>query len=110
LSPESTQSGYPAPTSPRRDSFRPATPFTTVHESIHMSESRVQAATTHVIPDSTDSNEDSSGMLFPPDSLVRNIHRFMRYSSAAYGVSPCTFSRGTMPRLLAGGASCGEAS
>jgi hypothetical protein len=26
-------------------------------------------------------------MLFPHDSLVTNLHRFMRYSSAAYGVS-----------------------
>jgi hypothetical protein len=27
-------------------------------------------------------------MLFPHDSLITNLHRFMRYSSAAYGVSP----------------------
>jgi hypothetical protein len=27
-------------------------------------------------------------VLFPHDSLITNLHRFMRYSSAAYGVSP----------------------
>lgn len=32
-------------------------------------------------------NEETPGSLFPHDDLVVNIHRFMRYSSAAYGVS-----------------------
>jgi hypothetical protein len=31
--------------------------------------------------------EETPGSLFPHDDLVVNIHRFMRYSSAAYGVS-----------------------
>jgi hypothetical protein len=34
--------------------------------------------------------EETPGSLFPHDGLVVNIHRFMRYSSAAYGVSSCT--------------------
>jgi hypothetical protein len=32
-------------------------------------------------------SEDTPDKIFPHDDLVRNIHRFMRYSSAAYGVS-----------------------
>jgi len=32
--------------------------------------------------------DESPALLFPHDSLIANIHRFMRYSSAAYGVSP----------------------
>jgi len=34
-----------------------------------------------------DRNMDSPGSLFPHDSLINNIHRFMKYSSAAYGQS-----------------------
>jgi hypothetical protein len=34
-----------------------------------------------------DKSEDTPDKIFPHDDLVRNIHRFMRYSSAAYGVS-----------------------
>jgi hypothetical protein len=32
--------------------------------------------------------DEVSDLLFPHDSLIANLHRFMRYSSAAYGVSP----------------------
>lgn len=59
--------------------------ITALHESVRTSQSRVQAASTEAV-------SETPGSLFPHDSLIRNIHRFMRYSSAAYGVSPCVRS------------------
>jgi hypothetical protein len=69
---------------PRPDRSRRRPSFTTVRESVRMSESRVHAASSHMMPDKS---EDTPDKIFPHDDLVRNIHRFMRYSSAAYGVS-----------------------
>ena len=49
-------------------------------ESVRTSQSRVQAASAQNV-------SDSPAALFPHDPLIKNIYRFMRYSSAAYGVS-----------------------
>ncbi|KAL7418974.1 hypothetical protein Q5752_006658 [Cryptotrichosporon argae] len=54
----------------------------TTHESIHATSARVHAASSQVLPEQGDSSPSN---LFPHDGLVKNIHRFMRYSSAAYG-------------------------
>ena len=53
---------------------------TAMQESVRTSQSRIQAASSQAVL-------ESSASLFPHDSLIRNIYRFMRYSSAAYGVS-----------------------
>ncbi|CAD6588545.1 MAG: hypothetical protein TREMPRED_005079, partial [Tremellales sp. Tagirdzhanova-0007] len=47
-------------------------------ESVRTSQSRVQAASAQNV-------SDSPAALFPHDPLIKNIYRFMRYSSAAYG-------------------------
>ncbi|WRT68330.1 uncharacterized protein IL334_005306 [Kwoniella shivajii] len=51
-------------------------------ESVHTSSSRVETASSHLMPERGEANPDN---LFPHEGLIRNIHRFMRYSSAAYG-------------------------
>ena len=50
----------------------------------HSSQRTYRAASAQAIPTSGD---DIPERLFPHDSLLNNIHRFMRFSSAAYGVS-----------------------
>ncbi|WWC93611.1 hypothetical protein V866_000446 [Kwoniella sp. B9012] len=60
----------------------PTRPSMSVREAVHTSSSRIQAASSHAMPDEGDANSDN---LFPHEGLIRNIHRFMRYSSAAYG-------------------------
>ena len=60
--------------------------MTTVHESIQTSSNRIQSATSTIAPERGSAGAEDQ--LFPHDSLVRNLHRFMRFSSAAYGVSP----------------------
>ncbi|WVW85722.1 hypothetical protein I302_107760 [Kwoniella bestiolae CBS 10118] len=60
----------------------PSRPSMSVREAVHTSSSRIQAASSHAVPDEGDANSDN---LFPHEGLIRNIHRFMRYSSAAYG-------------------------
>lgn len=47
----------------------------------------VQSASQEAGPTANDSQPED---LYPHDHLIRNIHRFMRYSSAAYGVSDST--------------------
>ncbi|WWC71646.1 uncharacterized protein I206_105604 [Kwoniella pini CBS 10737] len=59
-----------------------SSPYVSVREASHTSSSQVQASTSHTMPDEGDANSDN---LFPHEGLIRNIHRFMRYSSAAYG-------------------------
>lgn len=49
-----------------------------VHESVRTSRTRIQAGESEAV-------SDTPATLFPHDSLIKNIHRFMRYSSAAYG-------------------------
>jgi hypothetical protein len=68
---------------------------TSEHEvSPHMDEPETSADTTssltteETIEDEAELPKDElPALLFPHDSLIVNIHRFMRYSSAAYGVS-----------------------
>jgi hypothetical protein len=68
---------------------------TSEHEvSPHSNEPDTSADTTSSLnADRTIENEaelpkdELPALLFPHDSLIANIHRFMRYSSAAYGVS-----------------------
>ncbi|KAK8854844.1 hypothetical protein IAR55_003583 [Kwoniella newhampshirensis] len=65
-----------------RPTHRSGPSLATVREATHSSSSRIQAASASLM---AERGEASSNNLFPHDSLVRNIHRFMRYSSAAYG-------------------------
>ena len=60
--------------------------MTTVRESIQTASNRIQSATSTIAPERGSAGAEDQ--LFPHDSLVRNLHRFMRFSSAAYGVSP----------------------
>jgi hypothetical protein len=40
--------------------------------------------------------DELPAVLFPHDSLIANLHRFMRYSSAAYGVSLSSMSHANL--------------
>ncbi|WWC63225.1 uncharacterized protein I303_105825 [Kwoniella dejecticola CBS 10117] len=53
-----------------------------IRESTHTASSRLQSSTSQSMGDQGAANSDN---LFPHEGLIRNIHRFMRYSSAAYG-------------------------
>ncbi|ORY35472.1 hypothetical protein BCR39DRAFT_555621 [Naematelia encephala] len=64
-----------------RENHRNRPSLTAVQETVHSSQSRIQAASAQR-PEQAD---ETPASLFPHDSLIRNIHRFMRYSSAAYG-------------------------
>lgn len=92
--PESAEATRPPPSSPvtvpgRSNSqsvdsssgsehpFSPVTPHV-------FAQSRLQVATAEAIHER---GAESPTDLFPHDSIVKNIHRFMRFSSAAYGVS-----------------------
>ncbi|WWC90758.1 uncharacterized protein L201_005695 [Kwoniella dendrophila CBS 6074] len=77
-SPELRMTTLDQPESPRN----PTRPSLSVTEATHTSSSRMQSASSHTMPDKGDANPDN---LFPHEGLIRNIHRFMRYSSAAYG-------------------------
>ncbi|WVR07474.1 hypothetical protein IAU60_004516 [Kwoniella sp. DSM 27419] len=70
----------PEETSSKPRQRRPS--LATVREAVHTSSSRIQSATSQLLPDVDDASPDN---LFPHEGLIRNIHRFMRYSSAAYG-------------------------
>nr|XP_031860024.1 uncharacterized protein CI109_004632 [Kwoniella shandongensis]KAA5527096.1 hypothetical protein CI109_004632 [Kwoniella shandongensis] len=65
-----------------RPTHRSRPSLATVREATHLSSSRIQAASARMMPERGEATPDN---LFPHESLVRNIHRFMRYSSAAYG-------------------------
>jgi len=67
------------------NNYPPRPSVTAVHETVRTSRNRIQAASSQPI-------FESPASLFPHDSLIKNVHRFMRYSSAAYGVSQCTSS------------------
>jgi hypothetical protein len=71
------------PSDTRRSSHRSRPSLTALHDSTRTSETRIQAAGAQVVAGGGEDESES----YPHDSLVRNIHRFMRYSSAAYGVS-----------------------
>ena len=75
------QPRVPPPKSNRVQEGRHRRPsISAAHESVRTSQSRVEAASAQNV-------SDSPAALFPHDSLIKNIYRFMRYSSAAYGVS-----------------------
>jgi hypothetical protein len=58
--------------------------LSTLHDSIeHASQSQYRSTSAENVP--TLGNTDTPEKLFPHDSLLSNIHRFMRCSSAAYG-------------------------
>lgn len=83
----------PPPPSPTVSRFRPISrpeetssalnrPTLVTDHSLRMSDHRIQTLSSQALPTRGDGSPDS---LFPHDSLIKNIHRFMLFSSAAYG-------------------------
>ncbi|KAK4689511.1 hypothetical protein P7C73_g601, partial [Tremellales sp. Uapishka_1] len=80
-SPHSPTQAYQVPPNTQRGPERLRRPSVS-HQSVHTSQSRLHAASAQLLPERGDASSEN---LFPHEGLVRNIHRFMRYSSAAYG-------------------------
>ncbi|BEI85067.1 hypothetical protein CcaverHIS002_0504680 [Cutaneotrichosporon cavernicola] len=82
------ESQPPSPTTVRGPMVPPPTPFGaprvrgSMHGSTRTRSSRIQASSSQIF---TAGQRDTAANLFPHEPLIKNIHRFMRYSSAAYG-------------------------
>jgi hypothetical protein len=85
----SVESPPPSPSTIRGPAPPPPTPFGprrvqrgSMHGSMRTRSSRIQASSSQIF---TAGQRDTAANLFPHEPLIKNIHRFMRYSSAAYG-------------------------
>ncbi|GMK55768.1 hypothetical protein CspeluHIS016_0208240 [Cutaneotrichosporon spelunceum] len=82
------ESGPPSPSNVRGPAPPSSTPFTqhrvrgSMHGSTRTRSSRIQASSSQIF---TTGQRDTAANLFPHEPLIKNIYRFMRYSSAAYG-------------------------
>lgn len=83
--PTVVESPSPSPVTLRGPPVPPTTPFgprRMQHGSLCTRSSRIQASSSQIF---TAGQRDTAANLFPHEPLIKNIHRFMRYSSAAYG-------------------------
>lgn len=74
--PRSAPAPAPAPLTPMRGEREHS-----VHQSVRTRSNAIHTSSSQIFG----SDIESSASLFPHEGLIRNIHRFMRYSSAAYG-------------------------
>lgn len=72
------------PPSPSPTPYRTLAPPSQFHRigSVRTRQNRVQASTSQMF---CSGDSETPASLFPHEGLIKNIHRFMRYSSAAYG-------------------------
>lgn len=68
-------------TPPSSSSFSHPHRHLSVSESVRTRSNRIHASSSQIFSPNAEAAED----LFPHEGLIKNIHRFMRYSSAAYG-------------------------
>ena len=86
--PSTPQAPPPSPLAPQRD-LDPAPPYSRSHRRLpSLRDVRIDDfGFIRTKEDLPKLGTDAPQNLFPHDSLLRNIHRFMRFSSAAYGQS-----------------------